>query len=164
MIQDNLKNLLNFKIDMENNVFFGAGSEILMYTLLNDLLPVIRDLSQEIEKLKNEDICLSNMPSTTPEKKYKILLSDFEKNHEFCKKMHFSQGRLSKIIQIAPEHFKDTCIQEKGVKGRFLIEPQTFLECLLNYKFRNPMEKACVDEYKKQRNQRGECGKNRWLF
>lgn len=131
-----------------------TNNAYLMRALIDVLLPELYSLRAEINELKKP-----RAQETQPElpiwKKFPVRLATFEKSHEFCIKMHFGQGRLAGILQAdGATMFDGTYNKVKsktGSRWHYYIEPEAFLAALLTYPFRNPAERALVEQYKQSR-------------
>lgn len=131
-----------------------TNSAYLIRALIDVLLPELYALRGEMTELKKP-----KTQETQPElpiwKKFPVRLAMFEKSHEFCIKMHFGQGRLAGILSAdGATMFDGTYKKVKSKTGNrwhYFIEPEAFLTALLTYPFRNPAERALVEQYKKEK-------------
>ena len=121
---------------------------------LDALWPMLNNFMAELNEIKKQKI-QETQPELPVWKKFPMRLSEFEKSHEFCIKMHFGQGRLAGILGAdGATMFEGTYNKVKsnaGNRWHYFIEPETFLVALLTYPFRNPAERALVEQYKKEK-------------
>src|SRR6266478_6052011 len=103
MIKEYLRQIVVIKHLAKDPLTARIGPD--MYVrFLDNLYPILAEFVEEVEKLK------ANKKQETQQelplwKKFPVLLSAFEKSHKFCLRMHFCQGRLSKLVHSLPSHF-----------------------------------------------------------
>lgn len=123
-----------------------------VWPCLNNLEAKVQQLQQELKKEAKKQ---ETQPDQSNWEKFPVRLCVFEKSHEFCKKMHFGQGRLAGILKAdGATMFEGTYHKVKSKTGnswQYYIEPDSFLSALLTYPFRNPAERAVAEQYKKEK-------------
>lgn len=155
MSEDNIVNILNLREALVNGSV--TNTAYLLRSLIDVVVPELQNLRAQVAELKNPKT-QETQPELPMWKKFPVRLSLFEKSHDFCIKMHFGQGRLAGILGAdGATMFEGTYhkIRSKtGNRWHYFINIETFLAALLTYPFRNPAEKALVEQYKKERGEK----------
>jgi len=82
-----------------------------------------------------------------------ILISQFMKKNELCRRLSLSASRLrNMMLQIEPKLFEDIVfvMPDREYHTKYFVDPTQLEDRLLKYDFRNALEKQAVKQYKKE--------------
>jgi hypothetical protein len=81
-----------------------------------------------------------------------ILVNEFQKNNLLCKKLGMNRGRLIGMIRGHLEFFKEILFIHPKHKyhHKYFIDEKKTEELLLNFPYKNQLEKQVIIEYKRE--------------